>query len=202
MKMGLTYNGGRLLDSPTMVGEIKGHPVNFYPQLVENAQGQRSTQSVVEVFLNRIPALTCVVASQGFADFMATIALPLTFEVQDPDWPKKMIGQCPEDEAPELWFADNRQRIEAIQQLSKLPFNVAFVSDGSQAFIAVRTANPIDDPRKINQLVTKLITLVEMLESEAVAVASSPVQQDPQSTMANPNDDKNTVEPEISAPKE
>lgn len=189
-KMNLTYNPGQFLESPTMSGEIKGHLTNFYPQLVQNTQGQKSTQTVIEVFLNTIPPMTCVVTSAGFSDFIAMVDLPETFTIDDQDWPKNVVSRSFDSEAPMIWFKEDRQRISAIQQLSKLPFNFAFVADGEQCFIAVRTANPITDPRKLNQLVTKLIILSETLQGGSVV----------QPTMANPKEDKNTVEPEMSAP--
>ena len=190
-KMGLTYSGGALLDSPEMTGEIKKHRVNFYPDFVENAQGQRSTQNVIEVFLNIKPDLACVVASPGFSDFLIEIDLPESFTVEDNNWPKSALSRCPTGQLCSEWFTGQRSRIDAIQQLLKLPFNSAFVSDQNNAFVVIRTANPISDPRRLNQVVNKLIVIAEMLQTNA-----------DQPTMAKPKDDKETVEPETSAPKE
>jgi hypothetical protein len=165
-KLNLNYVAGPMMQSPSMAGEIKGYRVNFYPQITENAQGQRSTQNVIEVFLNDIPDTLCVVTSPGFSDFVAALDLPEPFSVDDSHWPKNALARSFEDEMPQAWFMGSKDRLNAIELLIKLPFDTAFVADGKQAFIAVRTPNPISDPKKINQVVNKIIQIVILLESE------------------------------------
>ena len=167
-KLNLNYVAGSMMQSPSMTGEIKGRLLNFYPQITENAQGQRSTQNVVEIFLNSIPDTLCVVASPGFSDFVAALDLPEPFMVEDEAWPKHALARSFEDEMPASWFLQNNNRIKAIESLIKLPFDTAFIADGEQAFIAIRTPNPISEPKKINQLVGKMTQISEMLESETV----------------------------------
>ena len=190
-KMKLQYSGGSLLQSPEMTGEIKGHRVNFYPDFVENEQGQKSTQNVVEVFLSTTPDVACIVASPGFTDFLMQINLPNTFKIENSDWPNSVLSQCPDGENCVEWFMADKNRVTAIQHLTKLPFNTAFVADKNQAFVVIRTANPLSDPRKLNQLVKKLILMAEMLQTK----------QD-QPNIAKPKDESVTEEPEASAPKE
>ena len=190
-KMGLTFFGGNFLSSPEMSGQVKGRLVNFYPQLVENSRNQRSTQTVVEVFFKKAPDISCLVASPGFSDLIESINYPETLNINDPEWPQSAISRCLDVGKTAQWFQSNRMYIDTIKQLFKLPFSSAFLSDPEQAFLAVRTANPLNDPRKINQLVNKLILLAEGLEKES----NHP-------TIANPKDDKKTVDPEMSAPKE
>jgi len=164
-KFNLNYTPGTMMQSPSMAGEIKGHRVNFYPQLSENDQGQRSTKNVIEVFLNDIPNTLCVVASRGFMDFVALLDLPEPFTVDDSNWPNNLLTRSLEDEEANVWFLNNKDRIIAIQNLSKLPFDTAFVCDGEQSFIAIRTSNSLGDPRRLNQVVGKLFDIIKMLES-------------------------------------
>lgn len=193
-KNNLTYVGGRMLDSPEMSGEIKGRLINFYPMVVENSQGRMVMHNVVEVFFKQVPDVLCVVTSQGFKDFIRTTGLTDTFTVGVNDWPKNVLAYKTEDENPEVWFLDNPRRVEAIRQLTKLPFHTALVADGEQAFVALRTTNPLSEPTRLNQLVRKLNTLVEMLEADEG--------QRSQDTMAKPKDDNETDEPETSAEAE
>lgn len=189
----LTYYGGRFLDSPEMTGDIKGRQVNFYPQIVEGPDGRKSTQNVIEVFLNTIPDATFVVSSKGFLDFIVSTGLTETFMVDAKNWPKNILCFRDENENPETWFQNNQKSIEAVNQMVKLPFDAALIADGNQAFIAIRTSNPLSEPVRLNQVVRKIFSLVEMLEQTLATT---------QSKMANPKDDSEMVDPDTSAPDE
>ena len=193
LKFGLAYVGGALLQPPEMTGEVKNHRVNCYAQAVPDPQGKTRTETVVEVFLNIVPPVPFVVVKPGFADFLVSINLPKSFVIDDPDWPKAALAQTLEEEQPELWFQNNKKKISALGRFFKLPFDTGVIADGDQAFLVIRTPDPLNDPRKLNQLVNKMIMLAD-------EIGNSPIGDQP--TMASPNDDKNTVEPEISAPKE
>lgn len=169
-KYNLQYVGGRMMDTPSMTGEIKGRLVNFYPQIVETQQGQRMSQNVVEVFLNDIPDLLCVVAKPGFSDFVSLLDLPEPFNIDNPKWPKSLLSRTFEDEAPEIWFSSNENRIEAIQKLSKLPFDTVFLSDGEQSFVAIRTQNSLSNPAQLNKVVGVLFDTVKNLENNQVQI--------------------------------
>lgn len=165
-KYNLQYVGGKMMDSPSMTGDIKGHKINFYPQITDTPQGQKISQNVVEVFLNDIPDLLCVVATSGFTDFVSLLELPEPFSIDDDQWPKNLLARTFEDEAPELWFRENKLRIEAIHKLSKLPFDFTFLSDGEQAFVAIRTQNPLSSGDKINKVIGVLFDAVKKLEDK------------------------------------
>jgi hypothetical protein len=194
-KTGLEYHGGKLSDLPTMTGFIKDHKANFYPQIVQNEQGQRNTRTVIEIFLKETPTVFCTVTSPGFSDFIAEIGLHDTFVVDDSLWPKKSLAYTVEDTQPALWFQANKNRVQAIADMMKLPFETAFVADGEQAFIAIRTVNPLSEPRRLNQIVMKMIAICALLESSK---NTSPQTE----TTANPNEDRKTEEQDTSAPSE
>ena len=167
-KFNLQYISNKLMEPPTMTGDIKGCKVNFYPQVVEDNLGKRTTQTVVEVFLNKIPETVCVVGSSNFGDFVNILDLPDPFNVDHGQWPKSALARGFEEDYPQNWFLNNPKRVEAIAEVFKLPFASAFFTDGEQAFVAIRTPNPLSDPKRINQVVKKLFSVVEMLESETV----------------------------------
>jgi len=175
-KYNLQYVGGKMMDSPSMTGEIKGRNVNFYPQMTETPQGQKISQNVVEVFLNDIPDLLCVVASTGFSDFVSLLELPEPFTIEDEKWPKTLLARTFEDEAPELWFRENTARIDAIQKLSKLPFDMAFLSDGEQSFVAIRTQNSLSNPAQLNKVIGVLFEAVKNLESQTETKPDEPTE--------------------------
>ncbi len=177
-KFNLNYVPNKLMQPPTMSGDIKGRLVNFYPQIVENAQGQRSTQTVVEVFLNNVPDTLCVVASHGFGDFVQVLDLPEPFDVNHPKWPKNALARTFDNENPVAWFLNNEDRVNAISDLSKLPFAVAFLCDGDQAFLAIRTPNTLGNPKRINQVVGKLFDIATKLESADVVVETPQEEQE------------------------
>jgi hypothetical protein len=186
-KNNLEYFGGKFMDTPAMRGIIKGHEMNFYPQIVENAQGQRSVKNVIEIFLNNQPDFLGVVASPGFVDFVSLLNLAEPFQVNHPDWPKNILARTITDEAPELWFMGNVNRIKAIQKLEKLPFDMAFLSDGEQAFVAIRTANPFSSDSQLEKLIGVLLSVVTAFQEPDVSIT------------ANPNDDNVTEDPDNSA---
>lgn len=171
-KFGLEYTPNKLMEPPAMAGQIKGRRANFYPQLTENAQGQRKTETVVEVFLNDIPDTLCVVASSGFMDFVSVLDLPEPFNVENEMWPKNAIARSFEEENPSAWFLGHNDRMQAIHDLFKLPFNSVFVCDGDQSFIAIRTPNPLSDPKRINQVLGKLYDIAKKLESQTQTTPS------------------------------
>ena len=184
-KYNLQYFPGKMMDSPAMNGLIRGHQVNFYPQLVDTPQGQKIIQNVIEVFLNDRPDLITVVATPGLSDFVTMLSMPEPYSVQHKDWPRQILARTFVDEAPEVWFLKDEKRIMALQKLSKLPFDWTFLCDLEQSFIAVRTPNPLSDPAKLNKLMSVMFEVVKDLEDQSA-----------RETIANPKDDKDTTEPE------
>jgi len=190
LKHNLRFEGGRLMDSPAMTGQIKGRDVNFYPQMVETLQGQKVAQNVIEVFLNEIPSIFCVVAKQGLIDFITSLELPEPFQVDDKEWPKNLLSRTLEDRAPELWFMQNSNRVKAISNLNKTPFDFAFLADTEQAFIAIRTSKPLTNPKQLNKVMSILFDAANKLEKEIQITED----QAP-SIIAKPNDDRDTDVP-------
>lgn len=166
-KHNLEYMNAPLMQSPSMAGDLKGRQVNFYTQIVDTPQGQKLSKNVIEVFLNEIPDLLCVAASSGFSDFVSMLDLPDPFSVDDEKWPQNLMARTFENEVPEIWFKDNKNRVEAIYKLSKLPFDTLFLSDGEQAFVAIRTSNPLSNPAQLNKVIGVLYETVKLLEEKS-----------------------------------
>jgi hypothetical protein len=74
---------------------------------------------------------------------------------------------------------NNDDRVSAISDLSKLPFAVAFVCDGDQGFLAIRTPSTFGNPKRINQVVGKLFDIAKKLEA-ADAVVETEVEPAPE----------------------
>jgi hypothetical protein len=208
-KFNLQYFPGQMMESPTMNGMIKGHDVNFYPQIVDTPQGQKVNQNVVEVFLNNRPDLITVVSTPGLSDFVSSLGMPEPFSVQHPDWPQNLLSRTFENEAPESWFLGDEKRIKALQKMSKLPFDWAFMCDLQQSFIAVRTSNPLSEPAKIGKLMGLMFDVLKDLEDFGVPqqqaetqVEDKPQDQAEAETITNPNDDKVTQDPSNDASRE
>jgi hypothetical protein len=165
-KYNLDFAPGGFWDAPEASGFIKGRRVNLYSQPKQDIQTRTaSTQNIIEVFLNTSPDTVAVVASSGFMDFLQSIDLPAPFIVEDTQWPAQILARTFDDERPDLWFLENSKRIEAIQLLSKLPFDIGFVCDRDRAFVVVRTSHPLTEPKRINQIIGKLFQAAELLES-------------------------------------
>ena len=165
-KYNLEFAKGTFFEPPSAAGQIKGRQVNLYTQQKINDQTRTSSnQTVVEVFLNDLPGTTAVVTSAGFMDFMESVGLPAPFIVEDPKWPANILARTFEDERPDLWFLENSKRVEAIQTLSKMPFDIGFVTDADRAFVVVRTSLPLTDPKRINQILGQLFKAAELLET-------------------------------------
>ncbi len=199
-KFNLQYFPGKMMESPAMSGMIKGHDVNFYPQMVDTPQGRKVNQNVVEVFLNNRPDLITVVSTPGLSDFVSSLGMPEPFSVQHPEWPKNLLSRTFENEAPVSWFLGDEKRIKALQKLSKLPFDWAFMCDLQQSFIAVRASNPLSDPAKLNKLMGLMFDVIKDLEDKTVPKEHAETQG--QDTIANPKDDKVTQDSSNDASKE
>lgn len=163
-KFNLQYIPGKMMQSPAVSGQLKDRLINIYSQIGDSTQGQAKSQTVIEVFLNDLPDVFCAVTSQNFIDFMTTLDLPEPFVVDSDNWPKQSMARTFEDETPSDWFLEKQYRIDAIKELFKLPFDVAFVSGGDQSFVAIRTPNPLNSPKKINQVIGKLFKIAKDLE--------------------------------------
>ena len=165
-KNNLEYFGGKFMDTPSMRGVIQGHEMNFYPQIVENAQGKRSIKNVIEIFLNNQPDFLGVIASPGFIDFVSILNLPTPFSVNHSTWPKTVLARTFDKETPESWFITNEKRIQAIDKLNKLPFDFALLSDGERSFLAIRTANPFSRDNQLEKLVGLMRSLVAAFQED------------------------------------
>lgn len=187
-KYNLDYAQGTFFSPPVVAGLLKGRRVNIYSQQsMDNNQASKITYSVIEIFFREPPDVFAFVTSQGFVDFMGQVDLPVPFFVQDPKWPANVLSRTLEGEDPAQWFTDEQKRIDGINSMIKLPFDTAFVADGDQAFIAVRTSDALLAPKKINHIVGKMFDILAQIEDG----------QSPQT--AKPKDDKETVRPDSSA---
>jgi hypothetical protein len=184
-KYNLEFAKGTFFQPPSASGLIKGRQVNLYSQQRVNPENAtQTTTSVLEVFLNKQPTIYAAVGSPGFIDFMTALDLPAPFLVDHPQWPNGFMSRTLDDEPASTWFLANPKRIEAMAELSKIPFDVAFVMNDSNSFVVARTSHPLSDPKRINQIMGKLFAVVGMIEEEVVLPSTSNQEQ-----IANPNGD-------------
>lgn len=174
----LQYVSEKMMAPPSVSGQLKNRPINLYAQQVEDAQGNRSMQTVLEVFLNDFPNLVMVVTSPQFSDFIAALGFSESFSVDDGSWPKEGLARTIENEFPEKWFLAHKDRVSAIDKLFKLPVSVAFLCNAQQAFIAVRTTNPLSDSKKLHQIIKKLYEIADLLEVKAEAKETKKEQEE------------------------
>lgn len=166
-KYNLEYMKGAMFKPSAVTGRLKDHRINVYAQENVNEQtGTRTTYSVVEVFLKNVPETYAVVTSKGFVDFLTQLNWPAPFIVEHKSWPASALARTFDNERPDEWFEAQKNRMIAMKTLLELPFDTAFVADGEQAFLAVRTAHPLSDPRRINQILGKLFEVSALLEGD------------------------------------
>ena len=164
-KYNLEFIKGTLFETPAAAGLIKGRQVNLYSQQRLNPENATQTStSVIEVFLNEIPPVYGAVCSQGFLDFMMAMDLNEPFTVEHAQWPSQFLSRTLPNEPVHQWFMDDQKRIEAMSELAKMPFDVAFVMNDKNSFIAARTSHPLIDPKRINQIMGKLFVIATMVE--------------------------------------
>lgn len=190
-KYGMNYITGGFFESPAMGGYIKGRRVNIYAQRkIDGQTGASSNQSVVEVFLNDIPDIIAIVTSPGFMDFQQMIDLPDPFNVEHPSWPAHVLARTTEDDVPEEWFENNPARVEAISQLTKLPFDTGFIANVEQAFVVVRTSHPLTEPKRINQIIGKLFEIAAMLEGASAPKTEAKATEVKEEPIKTPSQDE------------
>jgi len=185
-KYNLDFAKGTFFQPPAAAGLIKGRQVNLYSQQRVNLETSTQTNtSVIEVFLNKYPDMYGAVGSQGFIDFMAALDLPEPFIVKHPKWPNNFLSRTIDEEQAVEWFLSNEKRIEALAELSKMPFDVAFMANDNNSFLAARTSHALTDPKRINQIMGKLFVIAAMIDDETLNQTKEQI--------ANPNGDSDNV---------
>lgn len=185
-KYGMTCKKMGLFKAPDVAGQIKDKRVNIYSLTQINPEtGVQQISTMIEVFLNNDPGVYGAVSSTGFLDYMNTVQLPMPFMVEHPQWPQNILARTFENEQISAWFSEKEERILAIKELNALPFDTIFVANDNNSFVGIRTTHPLDDPKRINQIVGKLFKIAEGLDS------TSP--SNTQEQIANPNGDKESV---------
>ena len=187
------------LQPPALNGQIKDRSVNIYAQPVISPEGRQSLYSVVEVFLNNVPDELFVVSSTGFADFQNDIDLPQPFAIDNVDWPRDVMARTLEDEDPVAWFQSDKEYIRTLRQFMEMPFDTALVCDRNQAFLVVRTPDPLTDPNKINRIIGKLFDYAAVYDkrkpnTEKASAKPEPEEiPQPEEKITKPKPDKETA---------
>lgn len=194
-KYGLDFIKGALLQPPAITGYIKGRLVNLYVQQNMPADHGRKSSTILEVFLTKTPDTVAMVASQGFVDFMTTVDLPEPFQVDDPDWPAGALSRTFEGVNPAIWFRAHKDRTRAVGKLMAMPYDKALVMDGEQAFLAMRMADPLADPRIINKFVSGLFEIARMLESDAAQLQQTEIEKPKESSVTAPSEPTRELKP-------
>lgn len=185
----LNYTPRGFFQAPEVSGHFKGRNLNIYTQERYSPETNTKTvTSIVEVFLTRSPEIYAAVCSPGLVDVMGALDLPEPFMVNSSEWPQQFLSRTFEGEPAAQWFLAEDNRIQAIKQLSGLPFETTFVANDVNSFVAVRTSHPLTDPKRINQIMGKLYAIASLLDTQA--------------QIANPNASSESEPPSNVAPSE
>ncbi len=163
VKTGLNYTPGTLMGSPTVTGLVKGRKLSFFTaaQKTNDARGQRYV-TVIELEMGSGLPVGAALATKEFSDFLSTLRMDETLELQSPDWDKSYIVKT--RNAARLKEYLTPERLKIIHALFSAKNSIAlFIFDETDSVIRIETSDPLRKMEQLESLAKKLTAAADKL---------------------------------------
>lgn len=175
-KAGLNYEGGSFSDPPIVSGMMKGRRISFYTaaQQTADVRGQRFV-TVIEIELGAGMPTAAALATKEYSDFIATLKLPETIEIEASDvWKSDYIIKTKNQSVLKKYLNEDRQK--ALHAVFSMRHSMSlFFFDEQEAVLRIETSDPMRAAGHMEKIARKIIAVADRLSPTAEEKKSVPV---------------------------
>lgn len=163
-KYGLTYTSGKFFAPPNMEGVIDGYNVSFFTAVQQNPDARKNRQlTVMQVNANTpfVDGIACGTAEM--LPFLQSLELLTPHEVKEGTWNKKNHIRTRHKKAVDAFLT--AERVHILNEILSMPnADIIVILDDSEGIFRFETPNPLNDAKKIDVVLHKLMTRIKKLE--------------------------------------
>ncbi len=163
-KRKLRYSSLGLYEGSTMSGAIDGYKITiFTSEHSELDARSRRRLSAIEINLHSSLSVYGAVASGGMVNVVEGLNLPQEFKPDNKKWDDTYIVRTRDSSYMKKYLNDERiDKILDLMSEDKIWFVLLFLGD--VGLLRLDTPSALDDPKRIDYLVKKMIELAKLLE--------------------------------------
>lgn len=163
-KRKMRFRPGTLMNSPEMQGAIGDHTVSVFTSehISPDIRGSRKL-TAIEVSLSSTMPVSGAVASGGMVPLVKELGLKQELRPKYDAWNPAYIAACNNRHVLSSYLNDTR--LEALCGLMKDRMNwVIFVFRDEAMLLRVDTVDPLDNPKKLDDLIKAMLNVAKALE--------------------------------------
>lgn len=163
-KRKLRFTPGNLGEAPEMDGVIGDYPFAFFPAQFELGDVRHSRKmTAIEIVLKTMPPFEGFIASGLLVEAVKTSELQHEIKPDHKDWDDQNIALTNHIAAMKAYLTPERQAIVTKWMNTKNIWFIIGFRNGTH-LLRVDTPLPLDDPKKVNALVKRLLADIPALE--------------------------------------
>ncbi len=163
-KYKLRYQANSMLESPEVKGVLDDYTVGVFMGEHMSPDMRRARKlTAIEVNLNSIMPTEGAIASADMVAVIQELNFKNEIKPDHPDWKISYVAASDNKTVLESYLTKERQ--EVLTGLMKIKnAAVIFIFRGEVALLRFDTPEPLDSPKKLDQLVKKMIAAARILE--------------------------------------
>jgi hypothetical protein len=162
-KAGLTYRAGKYTDAPVVTGMVKQFKVTFFTDSLrtKDVRGRRFITTIEVEMGDGMPTMA-VLATKDYADFLAPLRLPQTYEPPGTTWGKDFVVRAKSRDFLAAYLTPERVKVLAGLFSMKNSSSIFFF-DQLDSILRIETPDPLRDAGKMEKIFRRILTVAEGL---------------------------------------
>jgi hypothetical protein len=163
-KKGLVYTANKFFEPATIEGLIDGYNISFFTATQQKEDSRKNRQlSVMQINANYGFVDGVGAGTKEMLPFLQSLEAITPHEVKIGKWDKAHYIRSKNVAAVDSYLTE--ERVSILSSILKMPnADVIVLLDGNEGVFRFETSNPMQDEKKIEAIVDKLIARIEKLK--------------------------------------
>lgn len=163
-KKGLVFTPGKFFEPPMLEGIVDGYNVSFFTATQQNPDSRKNRQlTVMQLNANDsfVDGIAC--GTKEMLPFLQSLSLLTDHDVKVGKWNKEVHIRTRNKKAVDAFLTE--ERVTALNSILSMPnADILIILDDAEGMFRFETPNPLQDEKKIENLINKLIARVKKLQ--------------------------------------
>jgi len=163
-KYKLTYQGGRLFDSPSVSGLYKNYSISLFTgeHAREDIRNNRKL-TAIEVEVESALPMEGAIGTHGMADIVRGLDYAHRLKSEEYGWGQEAAIRIDEPAMLQKYLTE--ERVQALSELMKVVNAwVIFIFVRNKTLLRLDMPNPLQNPKKMDVLLNKMIEVARVME--------------------------------------
>lgn len=162
-KSGLNYQAGAFTDPPVVSGMVNGYKVTFFTDSLrtQDVRGRRFVTTIEVEMGDGMPTVAAI-ATQDYAEFLAPLRLPLSWQPPGEEWQKNYIIKTRSTDRLVRYLT--AERLKVLSGLFTMKNSATlFFFDEQASILRIETPDPLRDSEKMERIAKRVFSAVDVL---------------------------------------